>query len=154
MKIKLTLFLVIISFTSIFAQTKKQTENPKFDSWKELKDFHAVIAATFHPAEEGKLGPIKMRAIQLKSKAHILASSKIPAPYNNLKVKALVQKLSEQTTILEKMVADKKSDDEIKTNLSAVHDTFHEIVGLCMGHEHEEMEKHDEKKEQHEEHKK
>ena len=89
------------------------------------------MSQTFHPSEEGNLEPIKTRATEMREKAAALADSKIPADLDNEKVRAAVNKLKDNTVVMEKMVNDKKSDKEITEYLVTLHDTFHEIVGLC-----------------------
>ena len=125
-----TLLLVLIATTTGFGQEKKKSP---FENWPELKAFHTVMSQTFHPSEEGNLEPIKTRATELKNAAGTLAASKIPADLDNEKVRAAVNKLKENSVVMEKMIADKKSDKEITEYLSSLHDTFHEIIGLCMG---------------------
>ena len=118
----LTMFMFLGSH--LFAQSTMQ-------SWKELKNFHEVMAQTFHPSEEGDLKPIKARATELKDKAIVLADSKIPADFNNEKVKAALGKLKDETAKMEKMVNAKASDKEITAQLNTVHDSFHAVAGLC-----------------------
>ena len=43
--------------------------NAQNKTWKEKEDFHAVMSETFHPAEEGKLEPIKNRSQEMADKA-------------------------------------------------------------------------------------
>lgn len=132
-KIAIIILLMFIG-SSAFSQSKMQ-------SWKELKDFHMVMSQTFHPSEEGNLEPIKTRATEMKEKATALAASKIPAEFDNKKVKAAVMKLKEGTVKMEKMVADKASDKDITSHLISLHDIFHEIVGLCKDEDHSEEKK-------------
>jgi hypothetical protein len=48
--------------------------------------------------------------------------------------------LEKEAKKLQTLVAANESDEEIKQQLSAVHDAFHEIVGLCTKEdEHEEQ---------------
>ncbi len=143
MKLKSTIIL-FISFiaTSSFAQSG-------VDAWKELKDFHSVMAATFHPSEENDFAPVKSRAGELNEKANVLAKSTPPKELNTPKIKESLTKLQADTKTLESMVKEKKSDEEIKNQISKAHDTFHEIMGMCRGggHEkdmHEKEEKHKE----------
>lgn len=103
----------------------------RMDKWPELRNFHEVMAGTFHPSQEGKLEPIKSRIGEFATKAHILATSKIPAEFNNEKVKDAVSRLDKGSVELQTMIAKKATDAEIKAKLSALHDNFHEIVGLC-----------------------
>lgn len=103
----------------------------KFDDWLALKDFHKVMSQTFHPSEEGNLLPIKERSSEMVVKAEALAKSTIPAEFNKKEVVAAVQKLATDSKKLDKLVKAKKSDKEITTALTKLHDVFHEIIGLC-----------------------
>lgn len=128
------LVITILSFFMLTSVSYGQEQKQKpslFDKWPELKEFHSVMSQTFHPSEEGNLKPIKARSGEMKEKAATLAGSAIPSEVNNDKVQTAINKLKEGTQILDQMIADKKSDKEIKEYLSTVHDIFHEIVGLC-----------------------
>ena len=115
---------------------------PKLQSWKELKEFHEVMSGTFHPSEENDLRPIKSRATEMKEKSLALTKNDIPKEFNTDKIKASVRKLQDECAVMEKMVNNKSSDKEITKYLAQVHDTFHEIVGLCSGGEGHEKEHH------------
>ncbi|HKR04196.1 MAG TPA: hypothetical protein VJY62_06115 [Bacteroidia bacterium] len=141
-KILIFTALLFISFTG-FGQSK-------LENWPELKTFHSVMASTFHPSEEGNLEPIKTRAGEMVEKAQALAASKIPAEFATDKIKAAVAKLVTGSQELKTIIDKKEKDEVITKNLSALHDTFHEIVGLCM---HPEGEKHDHKEGEKHEHK-
>ncbi len=108
-----------------------------FDKWAELKSFHGVMSQTFHPAEEGKLEPIKTRSGEMAEKAQVLAKVNIPAEFATPAIKKAVKKLQKDSKALDKLVKGKKaSDEEITKSLSALHDVFHEIVGLCKNENH------------------
>ena len=125
MKTKLIgVLLVLITINTISAQSA-------FDKWQAIKEFHTVIAQTFHPAEEGNLEPIKSRAEELSNKAAALLTSDIPAEYRTKAILVTIEKLKAKSSALQKMVAAKAPDAEITGALSEVHDIFHEIVGLC-----------------------
>ncbi|HAK80338.1 MAG TPA: 4-methyl-5(B-hydroxyethyl)-thiazole monophosphate biosynthesis protein [Runella sp.] len=108
------------------AQKKKKQE-----SWPELDDYHAVMAQTFHPAEEGNLKPLYANAEQLAAKASILKKSVVPAKYQKLGVKESVEALEKESVALAKMVKKKKSEDELKKAIFALHDRFHEVMEKC-----------------------
>jgi len=137
---KITTLVVLLLVGTIGFAQDKAIEQPKkkspFETWPELKEFHGVMSQTFHPSEEGNLEPIKSRATEMKEKAAKLADSKIPADLNNEKVVAAVTKLKDNSVIMERMIADKKTDKEISDYLIVMHDTFHEIVGLCREEKH------------------
>ena len=103
----------------------------KFDGWLALKDFHKVMSQTFHPSEEGNLQPIKERSGEMVLKAAALSQSTIPAEFYKKEVVAAIQKLVTDSKKLDKLVKSKKSDKEISTALTKLHDVFHEIIGLC-----------------------
>lgn len=118
----------------------------KMESWPELKTFHGVMSQTFHPSEEGNLVPIKERAGEMLEKAVALQTSKAPAEFATEKIKAATNKLVIGSKELKMIVDKKESDEAITKKLSALHDVFHEIVGLCMhGDGHDEKGKEDHK---------
>lgn len=134
-------FLFVMSSALSFGQEKKAAP-----AWKEKNEFHEVMAKTFHPAEEGNLEPLKKYSGELVSKATAWAKSTPPANVDkevSLKVKAL----AEQATALDKQVKANASTDELMAGITALHNSFHEIAGMCTpgdkakesheGHEHD-----------------
>lgn len=110
------------------AARKKQVDEGR---WPELDDYHAVMAQTFHPAEEGNLKPLYANAEQLATKASILKKSVVPVKYQKPGVKESVDALEKESTALAKMVKKKKSDAELKKAIFALHDRFHEVMEKC-----------------------
>ena len=108
---------------SVNAQEKK--------SWKEMHDFHAVMSATFHPAEEGKLDPIRTRSQEMVEKAEAWQKSTAPEGYDKKAVTKSLQKLVEGSKELNKLVKEKAKDEALKEKLSTLHDVFHEIMEKC-----------------------
>jgi hypothetical protein len=107
------------------------TAQTKPSDWKELKAFHGVMSETFHPAEEGKLDPIKQRASEMVEKAKAWQKSVAPAEFNKPEIKANLDKLVKGAKELEKMVKKGAADADLTKKLSDLHDVFHAIVGLC-----------------------
>lgn len=101
------------------------------DKWPELKTVHQVVSQTFHPSEEGNLAPIKARSHELADKAKALRKSNIPEGFRTDGIKDAVVALEAATKKLDGLVKARAADETIKTELAAVHDTFHRIVGLC-----------------------
>lgn len=146
MRILLSLFIVA-GFLSVGNKSHAQA---KLTDWTELVAFHKVMSQTFHPSEEGNLEPIKTRIGEMVEKAKALQTSTPPADFKNKKVKKAVTKLYKDSKALETKIKAGATDEEIKTALIALHDTFHQIVGLCSensehDHEHKEGEDHDHK---------
>jgi len=105
--------------------------------WKEMEDFHAVMGGTYHPAEEGKLEPIRTRSKEMVDKAVAWEKSTAPAGYDKKAVSATLKKLVTGAKEIDKMVKAKASDQALKTKLSSLHDVFHEIMEKCEKPEHQ-----------------
>lgn len=125
-----TIFSVIICIGLGMQTTKAQS----LDKWTELKEFHEVMASTFHPSEEGIFKPIRERSGEMAEKAQKLADSKIPKDFDKPEVKKAVAKLAADSKNLDAKIKAGITDQEITKLLGALHDTFHEIVGLCQKH--------------------
>jgi hypothetical protein len=102
-----------------------------FEQWPSLKTFHGVMSETFHPSEEGNLAPIKERSGEMADKAAELAKSAIPQAFQKPAMTATLKKLKKDSKALDKMVKSKAGDPQITQSLTALHEVFHEIVGLC-----------------------
>jgi uncharacterized coiled-coil DUF342 family protein len=104
--------------------------------WNELDAFHEVMSKTFHPAEEGKLEPIRSRSAEMVEKAIAWKNSTAPEGYDKNAVKKNLGKLVKGAKELNKMVKKNASDKDLKEELSELHDVFHEIVEKCEKGEH------------------
>lgn len=107
-----------------------------FNTWPELKAFHSVMSNTFHSAEEGNLKPIREKSDELTAKASKMQKSLIPKAYNTPEIKASVEKLYTESHALGQQVISKEKDAAIMKSLTALHDRFHEIVGICKEKKH------------------
>ena len=126
----------VIDWKAVSANYENALINPLLkdiakDAWTELKDFHMVMAQTFHPMEEGKFDPIRQRSGEMLDKAKILAASKVPSSFSSPAISKALQDLVKGSADLDKLIKKKAKDDKIKTSLTALHDTFHVIQGLC-----------------------
>lgn len=137
---KKIIYTAIIALSTTFAIAQNKAE------WKELKDFHTVMSQTFHPAEEGNLKPIRERSAEMVKAAEAWKKSAIPADYKNVKdIQETLNKLVDGSKNLDKQIKAKASDEEIKKSITALHDVFHTIVGLCRpGHDDHKGHGHDE----------
>ena len=63
------------------------------DAWTELKEFHKVMAATFHPAEEGDFKPIRERSGEMALKAMAIQKGRIPTSFNTPEINKAVADL-------------------------------------------------------------
>lgn len=123
LKTFLVLALIVLA-NSVSAQST-------FDKWPAIKEFHEVMSQTFHPAEEGNLAPIKARSEEMMNKAAMLLKSDIPTEFRTDAILASAERLQIKSKALHKLVKSNGTDAEIVKSITDLHDTFHEIVGLC-----------------------
>jgi len=118
--------IVMLAFVPAisFAQEANKT-------WPELKAFHTVMSATFHPAEEGNLAPIKARSQELFMAARKWKQADIPAEYKKKETRETLKELEIKCGALQKAVEAKQTDEQIKTLLTEAHNIFHKIVAEC-----------------------
>lgn len=133
------LFVAFISMMSVsFAQAKK-VSNPKAPAtkvatapeWPAMKTFHSIMAATFHPAEEGNFTPIREKASDLYSASKEFYASEIPAQYNAKETSETLEKLMIKCNELMGAVVNKENDEVLKKLITEAHDFFHHIAGEC-----------------------
>lgn len=63
MKNIVSFLIVILALT-----TTSKVQAQEKAKWKEMEAFHEVMSKTFHPAEEGKMEPIKSRSTEMVQK--------------------------------------------------------------------------------------
>lgn len=115
---------ILIVGNSVLAQST-------FEKWPAIKEFHEVMSQTFHPAEEGNLTPIKARSEEMMNKAAMLLKSDIPAEFRTDAILASSERLQIKSKALHKLITANGSDAAIVKSITNLHDTFHQIVGLC-----------------------
>ncbi|HSU28289.1 MAG TPA: hypothetical protein VLJ68_07905 [Chitinophagaceae bacterium] len=123
---KILSLLFVLAALSI--TNRSQAQQPV---WKEMEDFHTVMSETFHPAEEGKLGPIRARSAEMVTKASAWKSSDAPNGFNKVVVKKQLKKLVKGSKEIDRLVVAKAADKVITEKLSALHDIFHDIMEKC-----------------------
>lgn len=123
----LKVFLVLVLIVIANAVSAQST----FDKWPAVKELHGVMSETFHPAEEGNLAPIKARSEEMMTKSAQLLKSDIPAEFNTAAILASAEQLQMKSKALHKLVKANGADAEIVKSITDLHDTFHQIVGLC-----------------------
>jgi hypothetical protein len=131
MKRFLSLLMIVAAVTVV-----KPVHAQQKAKWQELDAFHEVMSKTFHPAEEGKLEPIRSRSAEMLEKATAWKNSTAPEGYDKNAVKKNLKELVKGAKEINKMVQDKADDASLKEKLSKLHDTFHEIVEKCEKEEH------------------
>lgn len=103
-----------------------------FQTWKELDEFHTVMAETYHPMEDGNFAPIRARASELAMRAKEWANSQPPANFVlKPEFKATMDSLVQESARLAEMIAKNAPDTDVKTALTALHERFHQVEGMC-----------------------
>ena len=126
-KIACLLLAVLVLVTAVNAQSKK---------WKEMDEFHTIMSETYHPAEEGKLEPIKSRSQEMVDKAMAWVRSTAPEGYDKRSVNISLKELLRGAKELNGLVKANASDKEITDKLSKLHDVFHTIMEKCEKEKH------------------
>lgn len=116
-------------------------EATEFDQKQEA--FHTFMAATFHPAEEDNLAPLREQHADMATAAKELAQTDIPAKYADKNLNQQLSNLVAGTKEISQMVEDGAEDAELKQAIFDLHGVFHDIMGACQDAENHGMhEKH------------
>ena len=121
---QLIVLVIALLPTISFSQTKAAV-------WPEMKRFHSYMAATFHPAEEGNLQPLRDKADSLYNAAKNWQASEIPSNYKPTETSAALTKLVKHCASVKKYVDAKMSDKDLTVLITEAHDIFHNIAGEC-----------------------
>jgi len=123
-------FIFVLLFAFACSEKQKEAAEGEDDvEWKEMDEFHAVMADVYHPLKDSNnLEPIKKDAGNLAAAATKWAQAKVPSKVDNEDTKELLAKLEDGCQQLKQLVNDKADDQEIATKLTALHDTFHSVM--------------------------
>ncbi|MBT1701396.1 hypothetical protein KK083_31170 [Fulvivirgaceae bacterium PWU4] len=106
--------------------------------WKEMDEFHMIMAETFHPFKDSaNLEPARSKAGELVAAADKWISAPLPEKVNN---DAMKEKLGQLKTEASSMAQAAGSGDDkaLEEKLTRVHDIFHAIQeDWYAGHGHE-----------------
>lgn len=100
-----------------------------FDGLKE--DYHSVMAATFHPAEEDNLDPVKAQYAALATSAEVWNKADIPESLQEKGLDKSLKLLAKESKEIGDLIEKGATDEDIKAAIFALHDRFHEIQGQC-----------------------
>lgn len=101
------------------------------DNWMALKDFHKVMAQTFHPCEEGNFVPVRTRAGELLAKSILVSASKPPLSKDKPSVHKALASLEEQCEKIYELVEKNAKDAILLKEMTKAHDLFHKVEELC-----------------------
>lgn len=121
------LFLLVLCLALVACGSKK-TETTESMEWKQMDDFHMIMAESFHPYKDSaNLAPAKEMAKELSDAAAQWASAELPEKVNNEDMKAALQQLSSDSQGLLQLVNESAADSLVANSLTKLHDTFHKI---------------------------
>ena len=123
-------FKLLLAFLLVFIANTASAQST-FDKWPAIKEFHEVMSETFHPAEEGDLAPIKARSEEMMNKAAQLLKSEVPVEFKTDAILVSAEHLQMKSKALNKLIKSNGSDADVVKSITDLHNTFHEIVGLC-----------------------
>lgn len=127
MKKALQLAVILMAFLPAisFGQTEKNV-------WPEMKTFHELMSASFHPVEENNFTPLRTNADNLFKAARTWQKSAIPQDkFKPKETKAALSKLVIDCAAVQKAVIANRSNEDLRILITKAHDTFHTIVGEC-----------------------
>ena len=132
--------LTLLAFACASKKEEASGEAADQKEWKEMDEFHMIMAETFHPFKDSaNLEPAKTRAGELATGADKWANATLPEKVNNDEMKTKLEQLKTETTSFLQIVS---TNDEkaIGDELTKIHDLFHSIqeawYGGGEGHEH------------------
>lgn len=122
--VRISLFIAwIITLQACNTRPKNHEEEPA--DWKELDEFHMIMAEAFHPyRDSGNLQPAFRYAAQLDSLADAWNEASLPSKVDNDAVKANLSALREETGKLSDLVA-LGDTTQVGASLTHLHDLFH-----------------------------
>jgi hypothetical protein len=135
--------MCLIAAVSLACSGKKQEtheHDTAADEWKEMDDFHMLMAEAFHPYKDSaNLAPAKEKAEALASSAEQWRNAPLPEKVNNDKAKTALAQLSTDAAAFATIA---KSGDDKATgeSLNKLHDEFHHIQEMWYGghgHDHQ-----------------
>src|SRR5687767_3170399 len=97
-----TIVFVFMAVIAVACGTKKEEANNAVASdqkeWKEMDDFHMIMAETFHPYKDSaNLEPAKTRASELVASAEKWASASLPEKVNTDEMKGKLEQLKNES---------------------------------------------------------
>lgn len=120
-------FLSLLIACSSVKNLPTKEKNTLSNDWKEMEDFHMIMAESFHPyMDSSNLKPAKANAVQLYELAQEWQSASLPAKVNNDAVKQKLEQLKDEATTLTGKIS-AGDDKQIGESLTRLHDIFHEL---------------------------
>lgn len=141
-KLSKYVFILLTVAGMVACSGKKEEATASSDEWKEMDEFHLVMADAFHPYKEDStnIQPAIKNAAELASVAEKWANAPLPAKVDNEEMKASLAQLKADAAAFAQL-AQSGDTTKIGTSLTALHDAFHKVQESWYGadkegHEH------------------
>jgi hypothetical protein len=129
----LAIFVTACATKKEEGSTESAEQAAEQKEWKEMDDFHMLMAESFHPFKDSaNLAPAKAGAATMASAAEQWAGSTLPEKVNNDDMKSKLASLKEGTASLVQTI-NGGDDKAIGEQLTKVHDLFHAIQETWYG---------------------
>lgn len=96
--------------------------------WKEMHDFHEIMAVAFHSAEGDLFNPLKENSELLISKAQAWKDSAIPEGYDKKLTSKTLSQLVKQCKKVDKLVKKGAPNEALMAGITKAHDIFHSAM--------------------------
>jgi hypothetical protein len=119
--------LILVAYACGSKNEHHDHDNASAKEWKEMDEFHMVMAEAFHPYKDSlNLQPAKEKAAELAAAARAWRESAAPEGDD---VAGIESQLNDLVRLSEEFSAEVSSgsDEAIAGKLTAVHDLFHEL---------------------------
>jgi hypothetical protein len=133
LKFQKAVLLVVVVVACFACGSKKEDHDEHHDEqssskeWKEMDEFHMVMAETFHPFKDSaNLEPAKAKASELAASAEQWKNATLPEKMNRDDIKGKLEGLKNETASFVQTVAG-NDEKAIGDQLTKIHDLFHEI---------------------------
>jgi len=147
MKQLLFLFSLTLLFAGCQSATTEEGGDDAADASPEMaafeaqqENFHTVMAATFHPAEEGNVEPLREKAGDLTAAAKTWSNLQLPAEYDDTDLNSRLAELVRGSERIEGLIQTEATDSTLQQAITNLHEVFHGIMGECKHAEEHHME--------------
>lgn len=107
--------------------TTETTEEAATEEWKEMDEFHTLMAESFHPYKDSSnLEPAKANAALMAAAATKWKNATIPAKVDNEGTTAKLAQLELDALAFQDLV-EQNDSTKLGESLTGLHDLFHEL---------------------------
>lgn len=125
-----TALLVLTVAASASAQSPA-SEHHASSGWKELDAYHTLMAASWHPAKNNDLKPIRAKADSLAASAKAWAASKVPTACETKPIKDAIADVVTGSAKVAQLVTSQAADADVRAALHDVHERFEVVEKGC-----------------------